>query len=111
MVYPAIHSANYQLTHAEDLQREEEAAAKDEQLQLQLIQHVNTLWKLGDKGWINVWKDYWFSGIEELLSELQRLGYHVYFLKDYNPMTEIIDEKYVIYLKEQTDIGVREWRK
>ena len=107
--YPVIHTADYQLTHIEDLKKEEQFR-NDARLKAAFIDAVNDLWKLGEYGYINLWESAWFSDLESTLLELKKLGYHIYYIEDYNSDTGKLDKKYTIYLKAQDTVGISEWR-
>lgn len=106
--YPVIHTAEYQLTHVEDLKKEEKSRT-DARLKAAFIDAINDLWKLGESGYINLWESAWFSDLESTLADLKRLGYHIYYVEDYNSDTKRLDRKYTIYLKAQDDVGISEW--
>lgn len=106
--YPVIHTAEYQLTHVEDLKKEARFR-NDARLRAAFIDAVNDLWKLGEYGYINLWELVWFSNLETTLKYLKKLGYHIYYMENYNSYADRIDKKYTIHLKAQESADLKEW--
>ena len=75
--FPLLKTANEQRVNGD---------AWREQLQLQvwrkkrdeLLLAINELWKIKGCTWVNIWEEQWFPGIEQFLSDLQEMGYHIY---------------------------------
>lgn len=56
----------------EQLQRKMWCKRRDE-----IMKAINELW-MADGSWVNIWEEHGFPGIEQFMSDLQEMGYHVY---------------------------------
>ena len=86
----------------EQLQRKVWCKRRDE-----IMKAINELW-MSDGSWVNIWEEWWFTGIENFLDDLQQMGYHVYVgsaeRHDNQGMTQ---KRYCVYLDELP--GKKEW--
>ena len=97
--FPLLKTANEQIANGEQwreqLQIKAWQARRDE-----IFKAINELWMTGNGSWVNIWEDWWFPGIEQFLSDLQKMGYHVYVGSPERPNNQGMTQKrYRVYLE------------
>lgn len=74
----------------------------------EIIKAINELWKTKGRAWINIWEEQWFPGIEQFLSDLQKVGYHVYVGSPERMNNQGMTQKrYCVYLEALPN--TKEW--
>lgn len=105
--FPLLKTANEQRVNGdawrEHLQLQVWRKTRDE-----IFLAINELWKIKGRAWVNIWEEKWFPGIEQFLSDLQEMGYHVYVGDSGRPDNEgTIQKRYCVYLEALPD--TKEW--
>lgn len=101
--FPLLKTANAQLANGEHW-REQLRVKAWLARRNEIFKAINELWMTGNHSWVNIWEDWWFPGIEQFLSDLQKLGYHVYVGSPERPNNQGLTwKRYCVYLEALPD--------